>query len=130
MVFIAVIVGLIILAAIVAYVVSYNGISRLRKQTEEALATMESVRRTYESKQAEGMTEEEKKKEDWYTLIQLLPSSYNQMRTCSMNYENLINMYFGRKSHKLMEWHSFCDWIESLPYASDLILGEKSAESE
>ena len=73
---------------------------------------------------------EEKKKEDWYTLIQLLPSSYNQMRTCSMNYENLINMYFGRKSHKLMEWHSFCDWIESLPYASDLILGEKSTESE
>ena len=53
MVFIAVIVGLIILAAIVAYVVSYNGISRLRKQTEEALATMESVRRTYESKQKE-----------------------------------------------------------------------------
>ena len=73
---------------------------------------------------------EEKEKEDWYTLIQLLPSSYNQMRTCSMNYENLINMYFGRKSHKLMEWHSFCDWIESLPYASDLILGEKSTESE
>ena len=73
---------------------------------------------------------EEKKKEDWYTLIQLLPSSYNQMRTCSMNYENLINMYFGRKSHKLMEWHSFCDWIESLPYASDLILGEKSTENE
>lgn len=73
---------------------------------------------------------EEKKKEDWYTLIQLLPSSYNQMRTCSMNYENLINMYFGRKSHKLMEWHSFCDWVESLPYASDLILGEKSTESE
>ena len=73
---------------------------------------------------------EEKKKEDWYTLIQLLPSSYNQMRTCSINYENLINMYFGRKSHKLMEWHSFCDWIESLPYASDLILGEKSTESE
>lgn len=73
---------------------------------------------------------EEKKKEDWYTLIQLLPSSYNQMRTCSMNYENLINMYFGRKSHKLIEWHSFCDWVESLPYASDLILGEKSTESE
>ena len=73
---------------------------------------------------------EEKKKEDWYTLIQLLPSSYNQMRTCSMNYENLINMYFGRKSHKLMEWHSFCDWVESLPYASNLILGEKSTESE
>ena len=64
MAFIAVIVGLVILSAIIVFVVNYNGILRLRKQTEEALATMESVRRTYEKKQAEGMTEEEKKKED------------------------------------------------------------------
>ena len=96
--------------------------------TEEGL---NSLKRTVEDLERIRLKfVEEKKKEDWYTLIQLLPSSYNQMRTCSMNYENLINMYFGRKSHELMEWHSFCDWIESLPYASDLILGEKSAESE
>ena len=96
--------------------------------TEEGL---NSLKRTVEDLERIRLKfVEEKKKEDWYTLIQLLPGSYNQMRTCSMNYENLINMYFGRKSHKLMEWHSFCDWIESLPYASDLILGEKSTESE
>lgn len=96
--------------------------------TEEGL---HSLKRTVEDLERIRLKfVEEKKKEDWYTLIQLLPSSYNQMRTCSMNYENLINMYFGRKSHKLMEWHSFCDWIESLPYASGLILGEKSTESE
>lgn len=96
--------------------------------TEEGL---HSLKRTIEDLERIRLKfVEEKKKEDWYTLIQLLPSSYNQMRTCSMNYENLINMYFGRKSHKLMEWRSFCDWIESLPYASDLILGEKSTENE
>ena len=53
-----------------------------------------------------------KKKEDWYDLIQLLPSSYNQMRTCTLNYETLINIYFARRSHKLEEWHTFCRWIE------------------
>lgn len=67
----------------------------------------------------------DKKKEDWYDLIQLLPSSYNQMRTCSMNYETLINIYFARKNHKLAEWHTFCDWIRSLPYAAELILAEE-----
>ncbi len=65
---------------------------------------------------------ETKAKEDWYDLIQLLPSSYNQMRTCTFNYENLINMYHARKNHKLTEWHTFCDWIASLPYAEDLII--------
>ena len=66
----------------------------------------------------------EKKKEDWYDLIQLLPSSYNQMRTCTFNYETLINIYRARKNHKLAEWHTFCDWIETLPYAEQLITFE------
>ena len=66
--------------------------------------------------------EEGKNKEDWYDMIQLLPSSYNQMRTCTMNYETLINIYYARKAHKLEEWHSFCRWIESLPYAKELIV--------
>lgn len=67
----------------------------------------------------------EKKKEDWYDLIQLLPSSYNQMRTCSFNYETLINIYFARRNHKLAEWHVFCDWIQTLPYAKELIIAEE-----
>lgn len=61
-------------------------------------------------------------KNDWYDIIQLLPSSYNQMRTCSFNYETLINIYYARKNHKLAEWHTFCDWILSLPYANELIV--------
>ena len=65
---------------------------------------------------------EEKKKEDWYDLIQLLPSSYNQMRTCTLNYETLINIYYARRNHKLQEWHTFCDWIETLPYGKELIV--------
>lgn len=65
---------------------------------------------------------EGKQKEDWYDLIQLLPSSYNQMRTCTLNYETLINIYHARKNHKLQEWHTFCDWIETLPYGKELIV--------
>lgn len=61
-------------------------------------------------------------KENWWQLIQLLPSSYNQKRTVMLNYEVLANMYKSRRNHKLDEWHTFCDWIESLPY-STLITG-------
>lgn len=66
---------------------------------------------------------ETKDKADWYDLIQLLPTSYNQKRTCTMSYETLVNIYFARKDHKLQEWHTFCDWIRTLPYAEELILG-------
>lgn len=58
----------------------------------------------------------------WHNMIQLLPSSYDQMRTVTMNYENLINIYYARKSHKLAEWHTLCDAILTLPYARELIL--------
>ena len=68
---------------------------------------------------------ETKDKAYWYDMIQLLPSSYNQMRTCTLNYETLINIYFSRKNHKLDEWHTFCDWIKTLPYAKELILAEE-----
>lgn len=64
---------------------------------------------------------ETKDKRDWYDLIQLLPSSYNQLRTVTMNYETLINIYYARRAHKLDEWHVFCDWIRTLPYADVLI---------
>ncbi len=65
-----------------------------------------------------------KDKTVWYDMIQLLPSSYNQMRTCTMNYENLINIYHARQNHKLQEWHTLCDYIRALPYAQELIIGE------
>lgn len=63
-------------------------------------------------------------KDIWWQLIQLLPSSYNQRRTVMFNYEVLANMYKSRRHHKLDEWHTFCDWIEGLPY-SELITGEE-----
>ena len=62
------------------------------------------------------------KKDLWYQMIQLLPTSYNQKRTVMLNYEVLANVYKSRKNHKLDEWHTFCDWIKSLPY-SELITG-------
>lgn len=59
----------------------------------------------------------------WWDMIQLLPSSYNQRRTVLLNYAVLKNIYHARKDHKLDEWHTFCDWIETLPY-SELITGK------
>lgn len=66
------------------------------------------------------------KKYHWWQMIQLLPSSYNQRRTLMLNYEVLANIYPARRHHKLDEWHTFCDWIESLPY-SELIIGKEKA---
>ena len=79
----------------------------------EYISYMESVRIKYI---------ESKNKRDWYDLIQLLPSSYNQMRTLTLNYETLTNIYFARKDHKLDEWHVFCDFIKTLPYADLMII--------
>ena len=64
-------------------------------------------------------------KDIWRQMIQLLPSSYNQRRTVMLNYEVLANMYKSRRHHKLDEWHTFCDWIEGLPY-SELIVGKEA----
>lgn len=64
-----------------------------------------------------------KSKAYWWQMIQLLPTSYNQKRMVMLNYEVLHNIYISRKDHKLDEWHTFCDWIEELPY-SELIIGE------
>lgn len=78
---------------------------------------IESIRKRY--------LEKGKKKEDWYGLITMLPESYNQMRTVTLNYENLIGIYYARKDHKLQEWHAFCDdFIKQLPYAEDLIIAD------
>lgn len=68
--------------------------------------------------------EEKTKKQIWYSILQLLPSSYNQKRTVMLNYEVLHNMYHARKNHKLDEWRKLCAWVETLPYAKELICGE------
>lgn len=65
---------------------------------------------------------ETKEPEYWDNMIQLLPTSYNQMRTCTLNYENLINIYYARRYHKLPEWHTYCDWVEKLPYFREICI--------
>lgn len=62
-----------------------------------------------------------KDKKYWWQMIQLLPSSYNQRATVQLNYEVLLNMYHSRKTHKLDEWRTFCEWIEKLPYMEEFI---------
>ena len=66
----------------------------------------------------------EEKKNLWWQMIQLLPTSYNQKRTVMLNYEVLANIYKSRRHHRLDEWHTLCDWISELPY-SELITGEE-----
>lgn len=88
--------------------------------TPGTLAYMETVVEKLEEIRLRYL--ETKSKEDWYDMIQLLPSSYNQMRTCTFNYETLVNIYHARKNHKLQEWHTFCDWIAGLPYGRELII--------
>lgn len=86
-----------------------------RRQFDGVITYLEGLRVRYN---------ETKDKALWVDMIQFLPSSYNQMRTVTMNYENLINMYHARKNHKLTEWHDLCAAIEQLPYAKELIIGE------
>lgn len=85
-------------------------------------------RNKYLETKTKPMKEEAKRaplmKTYWWQMIQLLPSSYNQKRTVMLNYEVLANMYKSRRNHKLDEWHTFCDWIEKLPY-SELITGKE-----
>lgn len=72
---------------------------------------------------------ETKEKTYWWQMIQLLPSSYNQKRTVMLNYEVLANIHKSRRNHKLDEWHTFCNWIEELPY-SELITGYEEEEDK
>ncbi|MBE6555168.1 MAG: hypothetical protein E7663_02880 [Ruminococcaceae bacterium] len=87
---------------------------------EGGLAALDALIDYLESQRLK-FVEDKSDKQAWHNMIQLLPSSFNQMRTVSLNYENLINIYYARHSHKLAEWHTLCDWILSLPYARDLI---------
>lgn len=88
--------------------------------SKEGLLTLELIIKALENTRLRY--NKSRSKADWYDIIQLLPSSYNQMRTCTLNYESLISIYFARKNHKLDEWNSFCDWISTLPYADELII--------
>ena len=67
------------------------------------------------------------RKYDWWQMIQLLPSSYNQKRTVQLNYQVLKSMYFARKDHKLDEWRYFCEWMKTLPYFKEICIGEQGA---
>ena len=87
--------------------------------SENALNVLDGVIKYLEEARIKFI--ETKDKAYWHDMIQLLPSSYNQMRTCTMNYETLINIYYARRTHKLSEWHEMCDLIMTLPYAKQLI---------
>lgn len=80
-------------------------------QMDQMIECLEQIRQKYM---------ETKDKALWYSMIQLLPESYHQMRTCTMSYENAIAMYRARRGHKLQEWHTFCNWICDLPYFQEL----------
>nr|DAI86270.1 MAG TPA: hypothetical protein [Caudoviricetes sp.] len=87
------------------------------------IEALNTYRKTYMAVKADTESDyDHMSKEYWWQMIQLLPSSYNQKRTLMLNYEVLANMYKSRRNHKLDEWHTFCDWVESLPY-SELITG-------
>ena len=86
---------------------------------EETLAQFDHVIAYLELLRGKYM--ENKDKRYWYDMIQFLPSSYDQMRTVTLNYETLTNIYYARRNHKLDEWHTFCDMICALPYAKELI---------
>lgn len=72
---------------------------------------------------------ETKEKKYWRALIELLPESYNQRATVQLNYEVLAGMYYWRKDHKLDEWHTFCEWVENLPYSDIIIGGNENGEN-
>ena len=87
--------------------------------TGGTVAVMDSVIAMLEEERLKFL--ETKEKAHWINMIQLLPSSYNQLRTVTMNYEVMIALYYARRTHKLTEWHTLCDAILSVPYANELI---------
>jgi hypothetical protein len=89
------------------------------RMTDEALLCLDSLIAFLEGERVKY--NETKDKAAWHNIIQLLPTSYNQMRTVTLNYEVLINIYYARRHHKLAEWHVLCDAILGLPYAKELI---------
>ena len=89
------------------------------RMSEDTLAVLDSVIECLEKNRLAFI--ETKEKGYWHNMIQLLPTSYNQLRTVTLNYEVLINIYNSRRHHKLAEWRILCDEIKKLPYAKELI---------
>lgn len=87
---------------------------------EGGLALLDATVAYLEAERQKFLADKENR-QPWHNMIQMLPSSYNQMRTVTMNYENLINIYYARRNHKLAEWHTLCDWILTLPCAKEWI---------
>ena len=83
---------------------------------EGGLALLDATVAYLEAERQKFLADKEDR-QPWHNMIQMLPSSYNQMRTVTLNYENLINIYYARRNHKLAEWHTLCDWILSRPCA-------------
>lgn len=104
---------------------------RTRKILEETIKALNDYRNIYINYNPDDFEIKgcPSKKDIWWQLIQLLPSSYNQTRNVMMNYEVLANIYRQRKGHKLDEWREVCKWIESLPY-SELITGKEDSDNE
>ena len=87
---------------------------------EGGLALLDATIAYLEAERQKFLADKEDR-QPWHNMIQMLPSSYNQMRTVTLNYENLINIYYARRNHKLAEWHTLCDWITGLPCAKEWI---------
>ena len=87
---------------------------------EGGLALLDATIAYLEAERQKFLADKEDR-QPWHNMIQMLPSSYNQMRTVTLNYENLINIYYARRNHKLAEWHTLCDWILTLPCAREWI---------
>ena len=87
---------------------------------EGGLALLDATVAYLEAERQKFIADKEDR-QPWHNMIQMLPSSYNQMRTVTLNYENLINIYYARRNHKLAEWHTLCDWILTLPCAQEWI---------
>lgn len=99
---------------------------RTRRILEETIKALNDYRKMYVNYNPDDFEVNgcPSKKDIWWQMIQLLPSSYNQARNVMLNYEVLANVYKARRNHKLDEWRDFCSWIETLPY-SDLITGKE-----
>ncbi len=97
------------------------------RMTDKALACLDAVIACLEEERLRFV--ETKDITAWHNMIQLLPSSYMQLRTVTLNYEVLINIYYARRQHKLAEWHTLCDCIKALPYAKEWILVKEKEEN-
>ena len=97
------------------FVEEINESSSIKEVWEKLINNLESLRLAYL---------DTKDKRYWKELIRLLPESWLQTRMFDCNYATLRNIYAQRRNHKLVEWHTFCDWIKSLPYADELLIGE------